>query len=55
MNETKKLNAINVRLDALVDKIAKDNADNLKAICEISTILQEIEKEIENISCLSRK
>lgn len=39
----KQLKLINDKLEKLVDKIAKDNADNLKAICEISVVLQNIE------------
>lgn len=40
----KQLKLINDKLEKLVDKIAKDNADNLKAICEISSVLQNIEE-----------
>lgn len=39
----KQIKLINNKLEMLVDKIAKDNADNLKAICEISSVLQNIE------------
>lgn len=39
----KQINSINIKLERLTERIAKNNADNLKAICEISTVLQNIE------------
>lgn len=39
----KQINLINIKLEKLTERIAKNNADNLKAICEISTVLQNIE------------
>ena len=39
----KQINLINIKLEKLTERIAKNNADNLKAICEISSVLQNIE------------
>lgn len=39
----KQINLINIKLEKLTERIAKNNMDNLKAICEISTVLQNLE------------
>lgn len=38
------ISSINAKMEKLIDRIAKNNADNLKTLCEISTILQNIEE-----------
>ncbi len=40
----KQINLINDKMEKLIDRIAKNNADNLKTLCEISVLLQNIEE-----------
>lgn len=39
------ISIINEKMDKLADRIAKNNADNLKTLCEIATLLQNIEED----------
>jgi hypothetical protein len=39
----KQITIINDKMEKLIDRIAKNNADNLKTLCEISVLLQNIE------------
>jgi hypothetical protein len=39
----KQIAFINDKMEKLIDRIAKNNADNLKTLCEISVLLQNIE------------
>jgi hypothetical protein len=39
------ISIINDKMDKLADRIAKNNADNLKTLCEIATLLQNIEDD----------
>lgn len=39
------INTIVQMMDKLTDRIAKNNADNLKTLCEIAVLLQNIEED----------
>ena len=39
------LKLVNEKMEELVDRIAKNNADNLKSLCEIWTVLSNIQLE----------
>lgn len=40
---SQQLNAINIRMEKIIDRMMKNNAENLKTLCEISTLLQNLE------------
>jgi enoyl-CoA hydratase/carnithine racemase len=39
------ISIINDKMDKLADRIAKNNADNLRTLCEIAALLQNIEDD----------